>query len=88
MKSVRIRSYSGPYFPAFGMNTERSSVYLSFYTVTMLPSQILVYLKFMLPVHFDMTYYQLEHSYIIYLGICFDFQNLLTVDVNWLYIIL
>ena len=22
-KSVRIRSYSGPYFPAFGINTER-----------------------------------------------------------------
>ena len=22
-KSVRIRSYSGPYFPAFGLNTER-----------------------------------------------------------------
>ena len=21
MKSVRIRSYSGPYFPAFGLNT-------------------------------------------------------------------
>ena len=26
MKSVRIRSYSGPYFPAFGLNTERYSV--------------------------------------------------------------
>ena len=23
VKSVRIRSYSGPYFPAFGLNTER-----------------------------------------------------------------
>ena len=23
VKNVRIRSYSGPYFPAFGMNTER-----------------------------------------------------------------
>ena len=23
VKSVRIRSYSGPYFPAFGRNTER-----------------------------------------------------------------
>ena len=23
LKSVRIRSYSGPYFPAFGLNTER-----------------------------------------------------------------
>ena len=22
MKSVRIRSYSGPYFPAFGLNTK------------------------------------------------------------------
>ena len=28
MKSVRIRSYSGPYFPAFGLNTERYSVSL------------------------------------------------------------
>ena len=28
MKSVRIRSYSGPYFPAFGLNTEKYSVYL------------------------------------------------------------
>ena len=24
VKSVRIRSYSGPYFPAFGLNAERS----------------------------------------------------------------
>ena len=23
VKSVRIRSFSGPYFPAFGLNTER-----------------------------------------------------------------
>ena len=23
VKSVRIRSYSGPYFPVFGLNTER-----------------------------------------------------------------
>ena len=28
LKSVRIRSYSGPYFPAFGLNTERYSVSL------------------------------------------------------------
>ena len=27
-KSVRIRSYSGPYFPAFGLNTERYTVSL------------------------------------------------------------
>ena len=26
MKSIRIRSYSGPYFPAFGLDTERYSV--------------------------------------------------------------
>ena len=26
MKSVRIWSYSGPYFPAFGLNAERYSV--------------------------------------------------------------
>ena len=26
MKSVRIRSFSGPYFPAFGLNTERVGV--------------------------------------------------------------
>ena len=26
VKSVRIRSYSGSYFPAFGLNTERYSV--------------------------------------------------------------
>ena len=26
VKGVRIRSYSGPYFPAFGLNTERYSV--------------------------------------------------------------
>ena len=25
VKSVRIRSYSGPYFPAFGLNTETFS---------------------------------------------------------------
>ena len=28
MKSVRIRSFSGPYFPAFVLNTERYGVYL------------------------------------------------------------
>ena len=28
VKSVRIRSYSGPYFPAFGLNTERYGVSL------------------------------------------------------------
>ena len=26
MKSVRIRSFSGPHLPAFGLNTERYSV--------------------------------------------------------------
>ena len=25
MKSVRIRRYSGPYFPAFGLNTEKTN---------------------------------------------------------------
>ena len=28
MKSVRIQSYSGPHFPAFGLNTERYGVFL------------------------------------------------------------
>ena len=28
VKSVRIRSFSGPCFPAFGLNTERYEVYL------------------------------------------------------------
>ena len=28
MKSVRIQSFSRPYFPAFGMNTERYAVSL------------------------------------------------------------
>ena len=28
VKSVRIRSYSGPYFPALGLNTERYSIFL------------------------------------------------------------
>ena len=28
IKSVRIRSYSGPHFPAFGLNTERYGVSL------------------------------------------------------------
>ena len=28
VKGVRIRSYSGPYFPVFGVNTERYSVSL------------------------------------------------------------
>ena len=25
VKSVRIRNYSGPYFPAFGMNTDQNN---------------------------------------------------------------
>ena len=28
MKSVRVRNFSGPYFPAFGLNTERYGVSL------------------------------------------------------------
>ena len=28
VKSARIRSNSGPYFPAFGLNTERYGVFL------------------------------------------------------------
>ena len=28
VKSIRIRSYSGPYLPAFGLNTERYRVSL------------------------------------------------------------
>ena len=28
LKNVRIRSFSGPYFPAFGLNMERFSVSL------------------------------------------------------------
>ena len=28
VKNVRIRSYSGPYFPAFGLNTKKYSVSL------------------------------------------------------------
>ena len=27
VKSAKIRSFSGPYFPAFGLNTERYSVF-------------------------------------------------------------
>ena len=30
VKSVRIRSYSGPHFPIFGLNSERYSVSLVF----------------------------------------------------------
>ena len=30
VKSVRIRSFSGPYFPTFGLNTERYSESLRF----------------------------------------------------------
>ena len=30
LKSVRIRSFSSPYFPAFGLNTQRYSVSLCF----------------------------------------------------------
>ena len=32
VKIVRIRSYSGPYFPAFGLNTERYFVSLLFHS--------------------------------------------------------
>ena len=30
MKSVRIRSFSGPYFPEFGLNTKRYSLFSVF----------------------------------------------------------
>ena len=32
IKSIRIRSYSGPYFLAFGLNTERYKVFLRIYS--------------------------------------------------------
>ena len=32
VKSIRIRSFSGPYFPAFGLNAERYSVSLRIYS--------------------------------------------------------
>ena len=32
VKNVRIRSFSGPYFPAFGLNTERYTEYLSVFS--------------------------------------------------------
>ena len=32
VKSVRIRSFSGLYFPAFGLNTERYGVSLSVFS--------------------------------------------------------
>ena len=35
VKSMRIRSYSSPHFPAFGLNTERSP-YLSEFRVKIL----------------------------------------------------
>ena len=35
MKRVRIRSFSGSYFPAYGLNTERYSVRISPYLVRM-----------------------------------------------------
>ena len=35
MKSVRIRSYSVPYFPTFGLNTERHIIRISPYSVRM-----------------------------------------------------
>ena len=31
VKSVHIRSYSGPHFPAFGLNTERYAVFVYWY---------------------------------------------------------
>ena len=36
VKSVRIRSYSGPHFPAFGLNTERYDGYVKFDQKTVL----------------------------------------------------
>ena len=32
VKSVRIQSFSGPYFPTFGLNTDCCSVYLRIYS--------------------------------------------------------
>ena len=32
VKRVRIRSFSGPYFPAFGLNKERYTPYLSVFS--------------------------------------------------------
>ena len=32
VKNVRIRSFPGPYFPAFGLNTERYSMFSRIWT--------------------------------------------------------
>ena len=32
VKSIRIRSYSGPHFPAFGLNMEKYGEYLSVFS--------------------------------------------------------
>ena len=32
VESVRVRSYSGPYFPAFGLNKDRITPYLSLFS--------------------------------------------------------
>ena len=48
----------------------------------------LVYLKFIYLFIFILLIISKNYSYIIHLGICFNFQNLWTVDVNWLHIIL
>ena len=43
VKSIRIRSYSGPYFPTFGLNTERFN-YLFIYLFIHLSIYLIIYL--------------------------------------------
>ena len=43
VKSIRIRSYSGPYFPTFGLNAERFN-YLFIYLFIHLSIYLIIYL--------------------------------------------
>ena len=43
LKGIRIRSYSGPYFPTFGLNTERF-IYLFVYLFIHLSIYLIIYL--------------------------------------------
>ena len=51
MKSVRIRSYAGPHFPAFGLNTKHSPSALSILAPLLLLQPIFVKVSLYIVLH-------------------------------------
>ena len=69
VKSFRIRSYSGPYFPAFGLNTERYFVSLRIHSewakirTRITPNTDTFYAMHVNPINPPFSYFEFAHNF-------------------------